>query len=688
MDDEGDLLIPQYNLLNRFHSGGQYSHLIGSGVDVIGSFLVGGAYLSLDRFLLDVFPLWIGIAFHKTLVFGLGAWGTYLVCRRGFHCSRAASATFSALFTVTYYRLQIVTFGTGMSFALLPLGIYLCVVRLGRPRYLLGVIAYAALCAIMFSPFHGIPPVAAAIAGGAVLLRRLHVKILVAIGTVAAAILINHAETFFGLLAVSPYSVRGLGDSIVRNSIFEIFISNTAAGVMEMRFTYPVSFFIVLISGAIFAFDRQWALLTRSLTACAVPPAMVGLFPAMPWELLNMEVVRNAPYNFFVAGFLPLAVLIGAKAADLFSEKIGAYRDGRWRGAPYFTILIVAGVILADFKIHNARAWIASAGQSVYTTIDNLREKSWMPAEPFRAVSIRHKQMQPEQNVFFGFYGIPMFDGWVNLPLREHAAYMVHGVHKDGSRNHDIGLDWRFISSEGGGFHYRIGEQVSLLLLASANVRYIFSPVPLSSDGLRYIDGPSRPPLDKGLTKVTGQAARYEGPSWRFTLDRWRWQLARIFHYGKIYIYEIDGALPRVYAARGISIVSDDADWRAFLSQVEKSGPHAIAVVRARDASVLGTAAPTARVLDFKLIRDGFDVSVDAPDGGVIVVNATYQPFFTATADGRPASLISVNGVQIAVPIPPGVRALRIIYRRPSAGEKVGGVLCGFADLLRLRLCS
>jgi hypothetical protein len=133
--------------------------------------------------------------------------------------------------------------------------------------------------------------------------------------------------------------------------------------------------------------------------------------------------------------------------------------------------------------------------------------------------ALRHKQMMPEPNIFKAFYAIAKFDAWVNLVLSEHAAYWQYGLLK--TPNMDVGLDWRFLGDQDG-LHYRIADQISLPLLAVANVRYVFGPVPLRVPGMRPIDGPAHLPLDKGLMKVTGLAARHEGPSWQRTLDRWR----------------------------------------------------------------------------------------------------------------------------------------------------------------------
>lgn len=680
MDDEGELLVTHYNLLNRFHSAGQYSHLLQSGVDVIAAFFYGATFLSFDRALLDIFPLWIGIAIHKAFTFAIGAWGTYIACRRGLNCTRSASIVFGFLFMVMYYRLQIVTFGTGTSFALLPLGVYLCVVRSGRSRYWMGVFAYAAIFAAA-ATFHGVPPLVSALIAAAALFGKIHFRIFLAAGAVVLVFLANNAESFVALVGVAPHSVRGSVNFNVALPFAETFFKELADGIRYIIYL-PVVFLLLVFSATVFTVRWDWILLFRLVIAILVPPLAMALFAAFPWQAINLSPIRNAPYGFFIMGWLPLAALAGAKAVDLTADFLGHRFADRWRSVPALAVLGIAVVILGHYKIHNFRAWLTMAGQSAYATIDN-----WMPAEPFRAISFSHKQMMPAANVFASFYGVAMFDAWTNLTLLEHTAYWKGGVRKDDDERGWIGLDWRYIDTQDA-LRYRIGEQVSLPLLATANVRYIFSPVPLREEGVRFVDGPVHPPLDKGLMKVTGEAARYQGPAWKRTLDRWRWQLDRVFHYGKVYVYEIEDALPRVYAARGISIVPDDADWPAYFTLLEKLGPQRIAMVRAHDASPIAGLATTAEVNGFDLVVDGFDVRVDAPEGGVIVINAVHQPFFVATVDGRVAPLVAVNGIQTAVPVSAGGRELKVRYHRPTAGEKGRDVLCGFGRHLGMRICG
>lgn len=86
-----------------------------------------------------------------------------------------------------------------------------------------------------------------------------------------------------------------------------------------------------------------------------------------------------------------------------------------------------------------------------------------------------------------------------------------------------------------------------------------------------------------------------------------------MIHYGKLHIYEIENALPRVYAARGIPVIPDGIDWPSFFAVLEQLGPGRVAVVRVGEAASISGRATTANVEHFDLVVDGFDVRVNLP---------------------------------------------------------------------------
>jgi hypothetical protein len=90
-----------------------------------------------------------------------------------------------------------------------------------------------------------------------------------------------------------------------------------------------------------------------------------------------------------------------------------------------------------------------------------------------------------------------------------------------------------------------------------------------------------------------------------------------------------------------------------------------IAVVSSDSALKLG-AAHRVTVEGWRKLADGYDVDVDAPDGGILMVNNTYFKFWRAEAEGAPLVIEPANGAHMAVRLPPGAQLVKIRYSRPT----------------------
>jgi hypothetical protein len=56
-------------------------------------------------------------------------------------------------------------------------------------------------------------------------------------------------------------------------------------------------------------------------------------------------------------------------------------------------------------------------------------------------------------------------------------------------------------------------------------------------------------------------------------------------------------------------------------------------------------------------------VEADSPDGGWVVLNDLWHPWWFADIDGRPADLLRANVLFRAVAVPPGRHAVRFTFR-------------------------
>ena len=60
-------------------------------------------------------------------------------------------------------------------------------------------------------------------------------------------------------------------------------------------------------------------------------------------------------------------------------------------------------------------------------------------------------------------------------------------------------------------------------------------------------------------------------------------------------------------------------------------------------------------------------IEVDAPGGGILVLNDVWHPWWRATVDGKPAEILKANVLFRAVVVPPGRHEVRFTFH-PFAG--------------------
>jgi hypothetical protein len=143
--------------------------------------------------------------------------------------------------------------------------------------------------------------------------------------------------------------------------------------------------------------------------------------------------------------------------------------------------------------------------------------------------------------------------------------------------------------------------------------------------------------------------------------------LTLIAHTKNAYVYENPRALPRVMLMTG---------WRTanFKELVAKGWPADVdpsrTVLLERAPAGLQTAmvsggSGTARLARYA--NTEVDVDVDAPSGGILVLNDVWHPWWRATVDGRPTKILKANVIFRAVVVPAGRHTVRFTFH-PFAG--------------------
>jgi hypothetical protein len=155
--------------------------------------------------------------------------------------------------------------------------------------------------------------------------------------------------------------------------------------------------------------------------------------------------------------------------------------------------------------------------------------------------------------------------------------------------------------------------------------------------------------------------------------------LKLIAHTEDAYVYENPRALPRIMVVPDYQIADFDEmirdGWpdvdprRTVLLEQPLPTPPRVADSKAADGS--------ARILHYA--NTEIDIEADAPDGGFLIVNDAWHPWWRAEVDGRPTDILKANVLFRAVQVGPGVHRVHFAFE-PLRGawdelkEKAAGV--------------
>ena len=143
------------------------------------------------------------------------------------------------------------------------------------------------------------------------------------------------------------------------------------------------------------------------------------------------------------------------------------------------------------------------------------------------------------------------------------------------------------------------------------------------------------------------------------------------------YVYENPRALPRVMVVGNWQVADFNrlyvAGWPATVD------PRKTVLLSRAPASLAAgalRAAGAARLVHYA--NTEVEIAVDAPDGGLLLLNDVWHPWWRATLDGQPADILRANVIFRAVVLPPGTHKVRFTFA-PFAGAVAD--LAGLAGL-------
>ena len=662
--NELDWSIPFFQYMNDWHDGGRFTHAFAGGNDVWAMVGSGGQYLSLERLLLAAFPLWLASGLLKIMAATAGFVGTYLIIRRFCGVDRTLSFALATLYPLSADLFLILTASSGLSFPAIPLIAYMVVFRAGRRHYYLGVLAVASLNALSCMIPNSAVAVLFAIPAAALLVNPRHYRQIAAgFGLMAAVLLLNWHEALYGMAQMASLTHRfAVGVQLGQN---------TLERAMSFIGAFGISFVLSLVGLAILAWNRQ-VLFFRVAGVLVFTVGMAPLMFLMPWETVGLKVLDGVSYGYAWYAFPLIAGITFAQAAGSLSPaQSGPPRERFFSGRRGLSILLLALAIgqMGWYKAYNGSVWLSEGGVSLLAKAEERLDMHWVPEEPVRVVSVPYRWSIN----YAPALGLDSFDGGIHLPPLSLNIYWQGIVNpKKVSKGSAYAPNPQAVIGINTGpmdfkccRRYDISEYLDFDLLRVANVGFILSVLPLQGEGITQVAGP----LDD-----TDIPPRSRQP----VLDRISRYFKLIARPSSVRVYALQPPLPRVFAARALKTVADDLPAHAFLALVGEHGLRRTVIMHQRFADQVQGVSPSLEIKGFKLVPDGIDIQVKAPDTGLLVVNIPYTPYWKASFGKNGAARpFPVNIAQMAVPVPAGTTQVAFRYDRQLLRHKVFNALEG-----------
>lgn len=645
---EGNLNVAFNHYLTHGYDGGRFSHQYGGGQDTY-SLLIGKQFFNPERFFLAIFPLWIAVLLHKIFVGTLGFVGAFLLARHMAPENRAGAAAIGAMFTVSHFYLLNLSTNWSPGFAVMPLVIYLCIACSGRAGYWRGVLL-AALLLTPADPIHVFPALVVTAIGAIILMDGVDLKrVMLSFFLLILCSIANWHEVLYAYYQNVGLTIRIMGAEDLPG-----FLDSTWQSVRHVATKMPFVGSISLICLGVLVV-KQDRLRLRVFFALALALLSYPIAEIFPWHWIGLGFLNRLSNHYLLISLTTFLPLVLARTFASVGEVEHIAEPPSLKLKPEAALLAIALAMLTWNKLLNLGLLVWFGGQGNLIAYETLRSDDWKPEEDFRVVTPFET---PNANIVAGMYRIDSFDGQFNMGHTGWEEYWKSILHRDPT--HILKTRIGFKGQYWDGKAYDVESHLRLDLLGIANVRFLLSALPIKSGGLKPI-----------VVPAAEEQAKHRPDFFKSQMDFLKFRLKRIFDPGKHYIYELPRFLPRVFAATGVEAIDEDADSVTLHNRVADVAPDGVIVV-SRDDARLFEGLATLKNVRYSKITNGYEVSLDAPDGGILVLNNMYVPFWVArTGDGRRLEIVPANAVQMAIAVPPGVKKIQALYRRPLLREKI-----------------
>jgi hypothetical protein len=661
--DEGEITVPILYYLSHQPFSQVYSHEIAGGSDTYAMFGSGRQFFSLERLLLLILPVWQMVLIHKILICLVGIGATFLLLRKTVKLSPSLCIVLGTLFVYLDKLTLTRSIIHGPGRTIIPLVALMALGLSRNEKWAYWTSGVVVLWLSSISPTHYFAPMLVGTLAVAALIPDINWRRTIALlSAIVFAGLLNWSEVIYAMLAYAPFTARGYGGtdidlmaSLFRGLSFNLFSDYNINAVL-------------LLPSVIWLILSRNQTMPRLLASLFIPIGAYLTVMLIPWREIGLGPVARVSWTFIFYSYQFLAVLVTAftlKSIDGLKvwNKLSVSTCARLLAA-------FALVLLINQKGRTLFELIHNSGQASYHSISNLSERSdWEPNQLYRVATLNYHF--PSQAQVPSFYSLDSIDSYINLSPRRLTDFIAHGIENyplsEPSIFPVIGARWQDFHLENPP-GYEFDPSLSLGLMGVANVRYFITTRPIRSHPtLRLVSGPEKMNTYEFLQQSTAEKISY-----------YKTRLEKITNFGPVYIYELPTWSNRVFGVKKVEF-SKGKDKIDFYDDVEQSVSRHIALIAPGDEAIkpefdLKTFNPgrAARVDSISKIPNGYSIELKDEEGGLLALNATYLPFWTAHTDsGVKLDIIPVNGIHMLVNVPKESRSVIFRYDRKRLADKL-----------------
>lgn len=632
--DNLDIFIPRLEFLwNGFSEGGisNWSSLFAGGIDRLANDIV---YPNIGGLIFAFFPAWLAYQIILVLCVLMASWFTFLLCEKQLHLKRASGLVGGMI--VAYGLMQVDIIPYLLGFGALPMSLYF-LERICSRQLMWKTWVMAIGLGLLFSFFSSIPftlPFTLFV----IFAWFLFIRRMTSWKTVAVLIIFTlgavgpHIPEIMSLLVNAPLSNRG-GD----------------------YYQAPWWYSLIIISGLIKRHFVALVVILIGLFARAthpILPRLIGLSAVLllfsPWYQPFAThfgkfflLVKDFGFDRF---FFTLPILLGITVAivvNQFEGKIILPKHS-FSVRSFFLIVLISIIFLGTFSIkwEHVRLWVRQGSFYANTYSPDLKSISKTSLEPFRVATIAD-QRTGFLPALANMNGFETIDGDINIASKRYVRFFKK-----------MTQHWRiepkhsfyFLGEASADEKYQLGkdaaEFLNPVLLSMANVRYIFSPFPISLIGFQQV--PSTVPHTENEMA---------------SKNNLRNRLKQNFYGKRVYIYENKSVFPRVFLANTLEIFPDHNSLLHHLGKTKLETLQRTVFAESSDTTQYQfrkTGEQKATITYYS--SDRIDVRVEAQDPTILVLTNNYNPAWHVYADGIEQKIIPANHTFMATVLEKGTK--------------------------------